>query len=290
VQLGAVSGVMRTQRDGIRLPNYTRPQVEDADQIDNWRRYTKLRTQLYPYIAGADQEYARSGLPIMRHLLLAYPDDPVAAEREDEFLFGPDLLVAPVLAPGATTREAYLPAGDWIDFWRVVSFEPLGGGFELGDVDVIPGGALHTLPAPLEELPMLIRAGAVLAMLPPDVDTLADYGAGTPGLVRLADRSRTLHLLAVPRGSSEGRFGRKGRYSSLEEPGRWTLRARAERRSTIELQASMQSLETPFEPCIVLVNRRPLSPGAWSYDAGTGVLHATFEGRSVRVEAVACAP
>jgi alpha-glucosidase (family GH31 glycosyl hydrolase) len=116
VQLGAVSGVMRTQRDGISIPAYRRPQVEDAAQIDNWRRYTKLRTQLYPYIEAADGEYRRSGLPIMRHLVLAYPDDAAAADREDEFLFGPDLLVAPVLTPGATASEAYLPAGAWVDF------------------------------------------------------------------------------------------------------------------------------------------------------------------------------
>jgi alpha-glucosidase (family GH31 glycosyl hydrolase) len=290
VQLGAVSGVMRTERDGIAIPDYPRPQVEDVTQIANWRRYTKLRTQLYPYIVAADREYGRSGLPIMRHLLLAYPDDAAAADRDDEFLFGPDLLVAPVLTPGATTREAYLPAGVWVDFWRAVEFGSADGAFVLREADVLAGGGLRTVPAPLEELPLLVRAGAVLAMLPPDVDTLADYGAGAPGLVRLADRARTLHLLAFPRGTSEGRFGRSGRYRSVEEPGKWTLTARAERRSTMTLQASMRTLQAPFAPCAVLMNRRPLPDGAWSFDPGTGVLRATVEGRSVRIEAVACAP
>ena len=74
-----------------------------------WRRYAKLRTQLYPYLAAADATYQRSGLPIMRHLALAYPRDARATARDDEFLFGPDLLVAPVLEPGATQRDA-LPA------------------------------------------------------------------------------------------------------------------------------------------------------------------------------------
>ncbi len=89
VQLGTVTGVMRTQRDGISLQPGRRPQVEDPAQIDNWRRYAKLRTQLYPYIVAADREYRRSGMPIMRHLMLAYPDDTVAAEREDEFSSAP---------------------------------------------------------------------------------------------------------------------------------------------------------------------------------------------------------
>src|SRR5262249_15571592 len=290
VQLGAVSGVMRTERDGIAIPDYPRPQVEDAAQIGNWRRYTKLRTQLYPYIAAADREYLRSGLPVMRHLVLAYPNDAAALDREDEFLFGPDFLVAPVLTPGATTREAYLPAGAWIDFWRAVDFDPADGGFVVRGADVLAGGGLHTVPAPLEELPLFVRAGALIGMLPPDVDTLASYGAGVPGLVRLADRARTLHLLAFPRGTSDGRFGKRGRYRSLEEPGRRRLTSRAERRSIVTLDASMRTLQAPFEPCSVLVNRRPLPDGAWSFDPVHGVLRAQFEGRSLRVETIACAP
>jgi hypothetical protein len=281
---------MRTERDGIAIPAYTRPQVEDAAQIDNWRRYTKLRTQLYPYIQAADREYRRSGLPIMRHLVLAYPDDAAAADREDEFLFGPDLLVAPVLTPGATTREAYLPAGAWVDFWRAAEFRSADGAFVLRGADVQAGGQLHTVPAPLEELPLFVRAGAVLGMLPPEVDTLADYREGVPGLVRLADRERTRHLLAFPRGTSEGRFGKRGRYRSVEEAGKWTLLVRAERRSTMTLQASMRTLEAPFEPCSVRVNGRPLPQGGWSFDPSTGVLRAEVEGLRVRVEALACVP
>ena len=102
VQFGAVSGVMRTQADGIAVPEKPRPQVWDADQIDNWRRYTKLRTQLYPYIDAADAFYQRKGVPIMRHLALRWPGDEQAVAREDEFLFGPDLLAAPVLEPEIT--------------------------------------------------------------------------------------------------------------------------------------------------------------------------------------------
>ena len=118
VQLGAFSGVMRTERDGIGAADGSRPQVDDPQQIGNWRRYAKLRTQLYPYVAGAEQEYQQRGLPIMRHLALIAPGDPAAIERDDEFAFGPDLLVAPVLEPGATERTAYLPRGTWIDLWR----------------------------------------------------------------------------------------------------------------------------------------------------------------------------
>ena len=91
-----------------------------------WRRYAKLRTQLYPYLLAADAEYRRTGVPLMRHLALAYPTDAAAVAREDEFLFGPDLLAAPVLAQRrARSASLYLPGGRWIDFWKGVAYDEL---------------------------------------------------------------------------------------------------------------------------------------------------------------------
>lgn len=290
VQLGAFSGVMRTERDGTAIPAYDRPQVEDPAQIANWRRYTKLRTQLYPYLLGADREYRRSGLPIMRHLVLTNPDDPAAVARDDEYLFGPDLLVAPVLVPGATSRDVYLPADDWIEFWRAVAFRSADGAFVLGGATVVAGGAVRSVAAPLDELPLFVRAGAILALLSSDVDTLADYGAGSPGLVRLADRADVLHLIAFPRGDSSGKFLDRGKYRSLATSDRWRLSARAERRTTWTIEVSLATLETPFTPCAVLGNGRPLPDDAWSFDAATGVLRATVVGRGIRLEARATCP
>jgi alpha-glucosidase (family GH31 glycosyl hydrolase) len=190
VQVGFVSGVMRTQRNGIALPDKSRPQVEEPETLPIWRRYAKLRTQLQPYLAAADAEYRRTGLPIMRHLSLAYPDDPKAVERDEEFLFGPDLLAAPVLAPGLTERRLYLPPGRWVDLWRSVAVQP-DGSLRLTAPRVLEGGREATLPAPLEELPLLVRAGAVIPLLPASVRTL--YGTKDP--VRRS-------LLAFPTGST----------------------------------------------------------------------------------------
>ena len=285
VQLGLVSGVMRTQRDGIAIPDYDRPQVDDPDQLPHWRRYAKLRTQLYPYVAAADREYRRSGLPIMRHLALVDPDDPAAVDRDDTFLFGPDVVVAPVVVPGATTRDLYVPRGTWVDFWRAVEYRSADGAFVLRGGEPLTGGGERTLPAPADELPMLIRAGAVLALLAPDVDTLADYGAGNPGVVRLADRDRALRLLAFPRDRTEGRFLERGRWRSVETSGRWVLTARAERRSTWTIDAALGTLAVPFAPCWVSVNRRRLPADAWTYDPSTNVLRTVADGRGIRIEA-----
>ncbi len=178
VQFGAVSPVMRMQRNGVAFPEKERPQVEDDDQIGNWRRYAKLHTQLLPYIEAANVVYRRTGLPIMRHLALAYP-----ARRG----ITPARGRVPVRArparragvhPGATERDLYLPPGSWVDFWRALAYREKQGDLRLRRARVLAGRRQATVPAPLDELPLMVRAGAVLPLLPADVDTLASLRAG----------------------------------------------------------------------------------------------------------------
>jgi alpha-glucosidase (family GH31 glycosyl hydrolase) len=289
VQLGAVSGVMRTQRDGVAIPAKVRPQVEDDDQIANWRRYTKLRTQLFPYVQAAVREYRRTGMPLMRHLILESPDDPAVVGVPHDFLFGPDLLAAPVVEPGSVSREVYLPRGTWIDFWRTVSYDSVSGAFVLGGPTTHLGPRSVHVPAPLAELPLLVRAGALIAMLPPDVDTLADYGDADAELVHLRDRLGTRHLLAFPRGASERRFGRRGRFTSVERTGVWELEIRGDGAEIFDVQASLATLESPFVPCAVRWRGRPMGAGDWSYEAATGVLRTRLIGRRGRLEVTGCA-
>lgn len=277
VQMGAVSGVMRTERDGIALPEYERPQVDDPAQIANWRRYAKLRTQLQPYLAAAAEEYQRSGLPIMRHLVLAHPGDAAAQARDDEFLFGPDLLAAPVLEPGATTRRAYLPAGGWIDFWRAIAFDEASGAYRLGGrAAVLDGGREVEVPAPLDELPLFVRAGALLPLLPADVDTLADFGGGAAGVVRLEDRRGERRLLAFPRGSSRASLP-QGSLASQEVADGWQL-AIAAPNARWSVEASLATLERPFAPCAVTWRGARLPAAQWSYDASSRILRAVVSG------------
>ena len=150
----------------------------DADLLGNWRRYAKLRTQLYPYIAAADGDYRRSG-----HADHAPPGARLPRRRaapsasDDEFLFGPDLLAAPVIEPGARERRLYLPRGRWVDLWRSASYgERHGRAAARRAASCCAAAATVTIPAPLDELPLLARAGTLLPLLPPDVDTLAAYG------------------------------------------------------------------------------------------------------------------
>jgi alpha-glucosidase len=290
VQFGAVSGVMRTQRNGVSLPAKVRPQVEDDDQLPNWRRYAKLRTQLYPYLDAAAHTYRRTGLPIMRHLVLVAPDDREAIAREHDFLFGPDLLAAPVVTEGAVERDVYLPEGRWVDFWRSLTFDEASGGLRLAAPRLLEGRQEVTLPAPLDELPLLVRAGALLPLLPPDVDTLADYGESSPQLVKLADRRGALQLLAFPRGRSHARFYADGRLVSIERRRGWDLHVRGGGVRELELQASLATLLRPFAPCSVRWRGRELPREAWEYDAASAVLRAHLEGEGGRLSVGACAP
>jgi alpha-glucosidase (family GH31 glycosyl hydrolase) len=92
------------------------------------KRYLELRYRLMPYLYTAVREAHDTGMPIMRALWLHYPDDPRATARGDEYLWGRDILVAPVVAKGVTHRTLYLPPGRWYDYW---SRTPVMGGQEI---------------------------------------------------------------------------------------------------------------------------------------------------------------
>ena len=115
------------------------------------KKYLELRYQMMPYVYSAVKETCETGLPIIRALWLHYPGDPAAVSRGDEYLFGRDILVAPVVEKGATERKLYLPHGAWYDFWNR---EKLEGGREI------------TRKVDLETIPVYVRAGAVIPMGP----------------------------------------------------------------------------------------------------------------------------
>ena len=285
IELGAVSGIMRTEANGVAVPAKTRPQVTDPEILPVWRRYAKLRTQLYPYLVAADGRYRRTGMPLMRHMALAYPNDRAAIRRDDQFMFGPDLLAAPVLEPSQRKRGVYLPRGRWVDLGRALSYRRQRGGLRLGRAWLLRGGMEKSIPAPLDALPLLARAGTVLPLLPADVDTLARYGGGQRGIVRLRDRRRRLNLLAFPRGRSHARFGRSGRIKSRERRGRWTLTVHGRPGTRYRVQASLATLRHSFAPSRVTVDGRPLPGSAWRYNRRRKVLllRTSRSGRALRV-------
>ncbi len=115
------------------------------------KEYIDLRYRLLPLWYTLFEEATRTGLPPMRPLVLEHQDDPETAHISDQFLVGRDVLVAPVSQPGVTRRLVYLPEGTWYDFWTGEQHQ----------------GRQHVVAqAPLERLPLFVRAGAVLPMYP----------------------------------------------------------------------------------------------------------------------------
>jgi len=287
IELGAVSGVMRIKKSGLEIPPYTRPQVWDPDVIGVWRRYTKLHTQLYPYILAADTAYRETGIPLMRALVLDDPRDPRALAADDEFRFGPDLLAAPVVRDRARTRSVYMPRGRWLDGRTALRYDSRDGSYHAGAARAVGGRRTVRVRAALDELPLFVRDGAVLPLLPADVFTLSSYGTG---MVHLSDRRDRLTLLAFPGPPTSARMFTRERLRSSAVPGRWTLRIDGVRERRYSLEASTAGLRGArggaFRACSIAVGGHALPRSAWR-QVGS-VLRATLGARRATVVVRTC--
>ena len=196
LQVGVFSGFMHDETEGSactpeRVQLFTNNQSEYA-----WRKYAKLRTQLFPYIFTAAHEAHATGLPITRHHFLSFYNDEIAIKQEYQYTFGNDVLVAPVVRSNQTLQDVYLPSGeDWIDLsTNLIYDDTTDGRFRIGRSNVINGGQwMNNVRADLLTVPVFVRAGAILPLIDPSVFTL------NPGkLVSLADRSYILHVWIFP--------------------------------------------------------------------------------------------
>jgi alpha-glucosidase len=115
------------------------------------REYIELRYRLLPYIYTLFWEAASTGAPILRPLLYHFPNDPQTFTLCDQVMLGPSLLAAPIYRPGVEHRAVYLPEGRWYDWWSGEVFD----------------GPTHILThAPLEKMPLYVRAGSIIPMGP----------------------------------------------------------------------------------------------------------------------------
>lgn len=155
VTLGALSPVMRTHHGRSIDDNWS--WESDAAATAHMRRWTRLHMQLVPYLWGSIGAFDRDGLPLFRLLALAYPDEDWAWTDATQYLLGDRILVAPVLAEGATSRDVQLPPGRW--------FPLLGGAGQ-------DGGRTITADAAPTEIPAFVPAGAILVLYPDGVETV----------------------------------------------------------------------------------------------------------------------
>lgn len=135
----------RRSRNNDRSP-WNMARVNGAPEIlDVYRRYADLRMSLLPYICAEARHCARTGRPLLAHLIYEFPEDPRVTDCEDEYLFGRGLLVAPVLEAGVRSRRVYLPRGKWRGFWSGKLWQ---------------GPGMVEVPSPADTIPVFIREGA----------------------------------------------------------------------------------------------------------------------------------
>ena len=147
---GLSSPVSRPSRAPTR-PGRSEPYEYGAVVEATAKKYLQLRYRLLPYIYNVAHEAAMTGLPMLRPLVLDFQNDPASATAKTEFMFGDDLLVAPVIWPGATNRQVYFPPGNWISYDE---------GFET------TGGVSNIVAAPRDRIPFFVRAGTILPTAP----------------------------------------------------------------------------------------------------------------------------
>lgn len=267
MQFSVFSPLARAHKaGGLPEPYQYGPSVEQST-----RHYLKLRYRLLPYIYSYAWEASRRGLPLVRPLLLEYPDDPGSlASAGDEYLFGRELLVAPVLREGQTRRSVYFPPGRWIDWDYGCEYE---------------GGRTWVVSAPPNRIPVAVRAGAIIPTAPDMPNTAAK--AWDPLTLEVFPSGRSTFTLY--RDDGETFAYRNGaytlsRFTSEETGGSVSLRIEETNalfvpnlyrvRFHLDREPISASLDGK---AFVRVGGGPPEAGQWSWDSDSRVLSVAFE-------------
>lgn len=148
-EMAAFTAVMRGHEGNRPRENV---QIDEDEQVlAHFARMTRLYAHMAPYLRALSDEAVATGLPVQRPLFLHFPDDPATYALQESYLYGADLLVAPVIQPGLERWSTYLPAGtDWVEVWT--------GGMHAG-------GQIVTVDAPLGKPPLFYRQGSAWTAL-----------------------------------------------------------------------------------------------------------------------------
>lgn len=136
---------------GMDHPGYKEPWNYGDQALQNFRKYDLLRYRLFPYLYTSMHQQYETGTPMMRALVLNYQDDENVYEIGDQYMFGDNFMVAPVTTKGAITRSIYLPEGTWFNYYTGEKFA---------------GKSYHHVVAPLETIPLFVKAGSIIPMQP----------------------------------------------------------------------------------------------------------------------------
>jgi alpha-D-xyloside xylohydrolase len=174
-EYGAFQPIFRTH--GSRRYNEVWSYGKQAEPILS--KYLRLRYQLLPYIYSLAYQTHLTGAPYMRGLFMDFPNDPKVTDLRDEYMFGPAFLVAPVTEQGATSRKVYLPVGtDWYNYWTQ---------------EKVHGGQTIEVSAPIDVLPLFVRAGSIVTVGEPIDSTAQEQKLAKVQVYAGADADFTLY-------------------------------------------------------------------------------------------------
>ena len=267
VEFGALTPVMR---DHVwDKPEHSFNLWSDAETTAHFRRWASFHSSLLPYLATYAEEAHRTGIPIMRHTVLEYPDDPRSATAEYQYLLGKEMLIAPVVQPGQELRTLYLPKGEWVNFWN--------GDFLTGGQDVTVVSNV---------IPILVRARSVIPFKPEEEAGHWDWD--DPQLLSssliwraylsqsgLADGKFTL-----PNGTS-ARFTQNGTTATLAGSSK-TVRDYELILRTKQAPTSVRLNGAIFPPFTKAANGKPASQ--WWWNPSTAEIHLIFRAADFRAE------
>lgn len=173
------------------------PWLFDEKTRDAVRKTVRLRYRFIPYIYDLARECERTGEPIVRPLVYEYPHDKMVRNICDEYLLGKFVLVAPVTAPGKFAREVYLPEGEWYDYETNEKYT--GGKYILAD-------------APLDKVPVFIRAGAILPVAEGNIQSTEDITSENTRILTYPGQGTFIHY----EDDNETLAYREGSYNAME--------------------------------------------------------------------------
>jgi alpha-glucosidase (family GH31 glycosyl hydrolase) len=258
-QFGCFSPIMQMHRQVTRELQF--PWRFGAQALANYQFFARLHVRLFPYIYSYAQQASSTGIPIIRPLVLLNQTDPNTFGLKHVYCFGNELLVAPMLAPDATMRDVYLPAGTWLDFWT--------------NVRRAGGQNITWRNSNQAQLPLFVREGAIIPMLRSDVRTLCDANYVNDPSVSTLDANWLVQT--YPGGSSEfsGFDGTRLQCQGSAASGTLTLSSTA-RQLTVRILAD--------DPGTVRLDGAVLpqqgTPGSaapgWRYDTATGFIEIDF--------------
>jgi alpha-D-xyloside xylohydrolase len=244
----------------------------DKTALGHYRTYARLHTDLFPTLYSYARKAAETGRPVTRPLGLAFPADQTAWTRDFQYMLGDYMLVAPVIGAGATSWQVYLPAGTWIHHWTREAHR---------------GPATVTVAAPLGQIPLFRKRGAIVAYLATAVDTLAPASDATVTSYEAHRRELLLEVLPPDTRSSFTLFDSTAVRATTVASGMTLEITPGSQFADFRLRVDLKNHpHDPGRPVAVTVAGKTLSKaasaaatascagGCWFYDDGAGLLHA----------------